>query len=344
MASTSNAYHSTQAHILAVLSVTAVLVGLVSLSHYARLSATLLQPLQSALSFSTSNSTAHAHTPLHARPNLTIRCVLYDRPPRTGSTTVSNALATCLHKRGFRVNSFVRPDDRNASIARGLGLLATERDARSRDRRRDVAIVASHVWMTPEDVGLLRQHCAHIVYVTSAAAMWERVWSAAKMVSVKERNGNTRLDGRMLDNAAHWLAQSNRPYARFYDAYPWIRLTGPQRMREDGKHMEEIPHEYQPVRTDPPFHPDFVIRKDVLLADLGALLVALGCDRLRPRSTNVHKELDDADDAIAAVKSSVVEAVGHENGSVYAYLMDRTKYNDDGLARISAIMRSSSNA
>lgn len=372
MGPSSSAHYSTQTHVFAILCITALLTGLVSLAHYVRLTTAFLQPAPlffqsptvSNTHAHTFNSTASHTTLVHqasvengaddGNPNrasdpatagvgkIAVRCVLYDRPPRTGSTTVSNALATCLRKRGFKVNSFVRPDVRNTSIARGLGLHppSSADDASDQARmRRDYALVATHVWMTQDDVDLLRDHCEHVVYLTSAAPMWERVWSAAKMVSVKERNGNTKLDSGMLHRAAEWLNRSDRPYAQFYNVYPWIRLTGPQRMRDDGKHMEEIPHLYEPVAIDPPFHPHFVIRKDALLDDLAALLAALGCKRLQPRSTNVHRELDRADTAIAAVKKSVVEAIGHENGSLFNYLSERSASNDRGLLTISSIMR-----
>lgn len=360
--------HSSRAHVFAILCFTAVLSGLVTLVHYGRLSNTLVRTgsfsSQSSILNTDGTSTVQLATAAYTRhadetvvdahdivtnnktfetnhdAKLNNRCVLYDRPPRTGSTTVSSALSTCLRKRGFIVNSFVKPDIRNTSIARGLRLTTSSDKPGSRTGRiHDYAIVVSHVWMTEEDIRLLRENCGEVMYITSTAPMWERVWSAAKMVSVKERNGNTRLDRGMLDNAAKWLSESNRPYARFYDVYPWIRLTGPQRLREDGKHMEEIPHQYEPVRIHPPFHPDFIITKQALLADLGSLLIALGCKKLQPRSTNVHQELDDAFHAIDTVKRSVVDAIGHENGSSHAYFSERYKHNTDGLERISAIMR-----
>lgn len=359
--------HSSRAHVFVILCITAVLSGSVMLIHYGRLSKTFLRTgsfsLQSSISNTDDTHVAQLATAqtrntdesvIDIRDNvadnktfetiynakLTNRCVLYDRPPRTGSTTVSSALSTCLRKRGFVVNSFVKPDIRDTSIARGLGLITSNGKSSTRsDRTYDYAIVVSHVWMTEEDIQLLRENCGEVMYITSTAPMWERVWSAAKMVSVKERNGNTRLDRGMLDNAAKWLSESNRPYARFYDVYPWIRLTGPQRLREDGKHMEEIPHQYEQVHIHPPFHPDFIIRKESLLADLGSLLIALGCKKLQPRSTNVHQELDQAIHAITTVKNSVVEAIGHENGTSHAYLSERSEYNANGLERISSIMR-----
>lgn len=334
-----------------------VLAAIASLHYHAKLSTTVLESVSNTITTTDMKNVRNTNDDMNKFPKewlnqnvseinfksmfgkeeelkLTSRCILYDRPPRTGSTTVSNALAACLYRRRFKLNSFINPDFRNEAIPRALRLSRSP----SRTHHSDFAIVSSHVWMSQHDVDLLHMHCGDIIYITSTAEMWKRIWSAAKMISVKERNGNTKLDRERLNQAVYWLNKTNHPYAQFYDVYPWIRLTGPQRLREDGKHMEEIPSQYEIANIEPRFHPDFVIRNDHLLHDLSSVLTALGCRRLRPRSTNIHKEIDIADDAILSIKKSVIDAIGNENGSVYSYLMDRSKYNQEGLKRISSIM------
>eukprot|EP00177_Eucheuma_denticulatum_P006824 GFKZ01012414.1.p1 GENE.GFKZ01012414.1~~GFKZ01012414.1.p1 ORF type:complete len:284 (+),score=31.56 GFKZ01012414.1:434-1285(+) len=216
----------------------------------------------------------HTHIPLHPTP---VRfsttppnpphpfCVVYDRPPRTGSSTVAAALRICLQSHGFHQPELLSRPQRHHLVAQMLSL-----------PHQRVALVSHHVYISRHDIDLLRQGCQRLFYVTSASGMRGRVWSAIKY-SLVGRRYNGEIAGKVLRRARHW-AMVNKRWEPYLEHYPYL-VPG-----ADGQHEEGWG-----VRFGERLIPDYVIRKDNMDEELAAMLKQLGCDQKKVVNRNVHR-------------------------------------------------------
>lgn len=177
------------------------------------------------------------------------RCFFYDKPPRTGSTTIARVLSVCLEKKGYTGLSKPISDYGQDEVVRNmLDKTGTLKSA-----------VLKHVMLSDDDIRLLDTQCEVLFYLTSCRSMKERVASKAKY-SMTKKHGNSSLTKEQYSTAIRRAVGDGSTEPELED-YPY---TGKGSMR-----------------------PDYVIRTDDFDDDLGALLRALACD-ISYTSLNVH--------------------------------------------------------
>lgn len=254
-------------------------------------------------------------------------CIVYDKPMRTGSSTIATALRECAAHHAWQVPPWAEEGSFHAAISGALHALRAHTP---------VALVSSHMWMGQSDVTQLRTRCDALVYITSCAPLHEQLWSAAKMLSTVRKTGNTSLNDAQTESALHWLRLHSTAYARLYEWYPYIAMTEPMRRQVDGR-FPDLPPAFHRATVTQPLIADYVVRKGTLQADLGALLRALGCaaDGAMQRR-NVHASLRERDGRMGAVLDARVRAVsGVADGDTYTRLMRiALERNAAGLERI----------
>lgn len=185
-------------------------------------------------------------------------CVIYDKTPRTGSSTVSGALRNCLQsslKFSFPIITKEIAYDR--MISHTLNWTS--------DR---VALAGSHFKMPPEEIIQLRRSCRWMFYITSTRTMTERIASRAKsFVSSGKTYMNTSLSTTQMKEA-------------------WDRAIKMIDEGEDEKRMERYPFDGWVLS------PDYIIRSDFFGGDLSDLLQAFNCSGSF-YSKNMHALEDD---------------------------------------------------
>lgn len=176
-------------------------------------------------------------------------CVFYDKPPRTGSTTIGNALTHCLEQKGYTsLDKPISSFGRDEVVIKML----------SKPGRKKSAVV-KHMRISNEDVIRLQHGCNHILYLTSCRAMKERIASKAKY-SMTRRHGNFTISPELFSKVLK-KALNDEATESYLESYPF---TGNLTME-----------------------PDYIIRAESLKEDLDILLRALGCSSIYP-SANVH--------------------------------------------------------
>ncbi len=190
------------------------------------------------------------------------RCVIYDRPFRTGSTTIDVTLGICLDYKGY---ANVRPllgENRTNGITYMLGFNELNRSS-----------VRPHIFMNRKDHDRIINGCDCLLYVTSTARMVDRVISRFKY-NLIEGHGNSTYNLRKLNKKVkrHLKGRRYRIHAdeEEYTNYPYVK---------------EKVSEYERIV------PQYVIRKEYLTEDLTALLNALNCEGLPIFSDNIHSTL-----------------------------------------------------
>lgn len=186
-------------------------------------------------------------------------CFVYDRPPRTGSTTVSRALKSCLLAQGFRQPLL---ESRWVRILLVTRMLALDDDK--------VGLISKHMYMNGEDIRRMRAECGKLVYVSSCKPMRERLWSAAKY-RFSDGNVNSSLTEEMKESAVTSVAKDMKTEP-FLEDYPYLGKDERANGTPESERMT----------------PDYVIRAEFMDDDLGKLLRALGCESGFD-SKNVHK-------------------------------------------------------
>lgn len=261
--------------------------------------------------------------------NLRTKCVIYDRPMRTGSTTTTTYLLRCFRHHGFTIDSHQIGNARVRAIPHALELQSPNQM---------YAIARGHIWINENDVQLLRRRCDDVIYITACAPLWEQLWSAAKMLSRKRMNGNTTLSESDGKRALDWLRENAEGYIRLCEFYPFINLTKPLELQSDRRYPD-LPPSFERAEISTPFTPDFVIRKHHLSEDLPKLLRAFGCDDTIQSAKNVHhveKEDGEVSDISYEAKVRAISGVGE--GETYKRLMNMAQSNDNGVRRIREIM------
>ncbi|CAN8075095.1 unnamed protein product [Agarophyton chilense] len=200
------------------------------------------------------------------------KCIVYDRPPRTGSTTIGRALELCLRSAGYVQQPLPKGKkggERRAGAIRQM--LAADR---KEDRR---ALLTRHIYVSEADMQLIRWTCDDFLYITSTAPMKERLWSAAKHLLAR-RHGNTTSEWLDKARAAQVVRRQAFKVGELRSVnelnwYPYLTAGG-----------EEAAVKRKLIA-------DYVIRKASLQQDLGRLLEAFGCDASFT-TRNVHEDDD----------------------------------------------------
>lgn len=180
------------------------------------------------------------------------RCFIYDRPPRTGSSTISDALETCLRGKDYVLAYARTQEERQFVVSHMLQFRRTTRGA-----------VHSHVYMNQNDTTFIRQVCDIVLYVTSTNPMIRRIVSQVKY-SLFEGHGNASVSTSDVISALQ--TRDFTKYEEFLERYPYV---------------------YQEVNVRNQLIPDYIIRATQLEYDLTRLLRALRC-RDKLESQNVH--------------------------------------------------------
>lgn len=193
------------------------------------------------------------------------QCIFYDKPPRTGSTTVARALYECLQSKGYTgITTPINSLERDEVIPDMLSHPGYRKSA-----------VRKHVTVTPEQIRELWDSCNRLLYITSTRSMKERIWSKAKYrMTPKHRSSN--LTDEQATKALRFALKDN----------------------ETEERLEQYP--FSASSTD--IEPDYVIRADSLHDDLNRLLHSLQCP-VDYTDRNVHKVKGEEEaDAIQAAK------------------------------------------
>lgn len=192
-------------------------------------------------------------------------CLLYDKAPRTGSTTIARSLAKCWKSiSNFHVT--MREGRFSTAIPT---LLKTP-------YRKIVALVGSHFSISGNDILSLKSKCENILYVTSTRRMSERLWSEAKyIVTNADIRHNSSLTAANIPHA--WTTLFNRlsksePY---FENYPFVSSYD---------NVENIASNQNENWLDP----GYIIRTDYMKDDLSMLLRAFGCGDNNIQVTNMH--------------------------------------------------------
>lgn len=184
-------------------------------------------------------------------------CLIYDKPYRTGSTTISHALRSCW----TTLRARMRHD-------RWSGLRESESGYISRMLRSEfpiVGLVGLHFRISEEEIEELRTYCNLYVYITSTRCMRERLASEAKFHSLESSSVHT--------NYTLSRRQTRRAQSRVTE--------------HDWSNTELIYEQYPFQEGRAVLKPSYIVRNERLVDDLHALLNAFGCPS-HFVSVNVH--------------------------------------------------------
>lgn len=207
-------------------------------------------------------------------------CLIYDKPPRTGSSTISNALRKCWMNYGYKF-PYPSPDDYNKTISMMLDLPSNR-----------VAVTGVHFSMTASEIWSIKQTCDQKFYVTSTRPMKERIISKAKFqVSGGQTHTNTTLSIEELARAMELAKKDNTTEERL-EKYPF---------------------------TNEKVDPDYVIRSEQFLQDLRSLLHLFHCQEdiytknLHVVNETVSTESDDGKILIPPYNETVEIPLGYND-------------------------------
>ncbi len=187
------------------------------------------------------------------------RCVVYDRPFRTGSTTIDRTLGICMDYKGYVGVRNLRDDNRTNGIHYMLGFSELNRSS-----------VRPHIFMNRKDHDGIMRGCDCLLYVTSTARMADRVISHFKY-NLIEGHGNFTYNLHKLNKLVNRHLKGRR-----------------QRIHADEEKYTNYPYVKEKVSEYERIVPQYVIRKEYLAEDLTALLNALDCGGLPIFSDNIH--------------------------------------------------------
>ncbi|CAN8077081.1 unnamed protein product [Agarophyton chilense] len=246
-------------------------------------------------SLSTRNTSKLPDLPSSPAEHLT--CVVYERPPRTGSTTIGEALERCLLHLGYKQPVWKGFQARSMVIS----------DMLQQPYERVMA-VTRHFYMNGTALRQLRNRCESLLYITSTATMKQRLWSLVKYRQL-QTHGNTSLSKEQVQLAIEELKRE-KAQIKILNSYPYLYSNGTA----------------VDVEGDERIVPDYVIRKSMLVDDVSDLLHAFGCSS-RVISQNVHRARHD----------EVLDAIDiDDNDSLHTRLLQRAEErNEFGLKKAS---------
>lgn len=167
-------------------------------------------------------------------------CLIYDRPERTGSTTISHSLYPCWHEK-FGVRHYDGP---NSAGRAAIKMLDSNQSV--------VAHGLRHIYFSDRDCLSIYHNCKQIFHVTSTRPMSARLASFAKVFALQNDYGrNFSVSTSHSRKAARLLTKVGRCLEHTYE-------RGVYR----GKRKIKV---------------DYVVRHQLLNDDLSALLRAFDC-------------------------------------------------------------------
>lgn len=187
------------------------------------------------------------------------RCVIYDSPQRTGSSTIRGALEDCF---AGKDHYFSFPKVENHQENRIQKTLNEEHE--------NYVSVVGHIRISKADIKMIKNRCKKVFYITSAAPLLERMRSMLKYRQTAG-HGNSTLSSDFLKTP---LNESTLKFIRYKEEF-----------------YNAFPHNKQGLSEKDRLVPDYVIQKKTLMDDLGSILSSFGCDPSTFVSTNIH-ELD----------------------------------------------------
>lgn len=192
-------------------------------------------------------------------------CLLYDKAPRTGSTTIARSLAKC-----WKSISNIHVTIRKGRFSTAIPMLLET------PYRKVVALVGSHFSISGEDILSIKSKCENVLYVTSTRCMYERLWSEAKyIVSEADIRHNSSLAAENIPHAWTTLFKRLSKSEPYFENYPFISSY------DD---VENI----VPGRNGNLLVPAYVIRTEYMQDDLSLLLRAFECGENDIQATNIH--------------------------------------------------------
>lgn len=217
-----------------------------------------------------------------------MRCIIYDRPPRTGSTTVYKYLDRCLAGRGYGsslrtyrgVHDHALLDYFNKHISSSSTSSSFVNNNTKPITKK--SLITRHLAVLPaSSLQTTLSHCTLLLYITSTRPIRERLLSKlkyelpdhtrpGKIIAEKRRKVDAvSLHKSMRDRLAHNMS-SLFPAEMYYEAFPAV---SPPSMANS---------------VAPLFVPDYVIRSNRFMSDFKALLDALRCPT-KFQGANVHR-------------------------------------------------------
>lgn len=191
-------------------------------------------------------------------------CLLYDKAPRTGSTTVARSLENCWKSiRGIDITN------RDERFDTGITMLLET------PYRQVTALVGSHFTISISDTTAMQSKCENVLYFTSTRTMSERLWSEAKyFVSEATAKRNTSLA--VDDVPLVWFTLFERLYESelYLENYPFVKSY-------------KNPGTFSRNLIDQMIVPSYVIRTEHMYRDLSFLLKAFQCSDENIRVTNM---------------------------------------------------------
>lgn len=236
---------------------------------------TIQSPKGSNINMTTSHITTMI-TDDEIRPSI---CLVYDRPPRTASSTAGLALQQCWSQRGFYIANQVRVNFKK-TVAYMLS-----------SRQMFVAAASNHVYFDNGQYDLLLNRCDQLFYVTSTRPMKDRLISYA--LGTIERHTYT------LDRN---ISISEKDIA-----------TAEKLLRKKGRRMEESLENYpyrKRANQESEIRPDYIIRHDFFAEDLSNLLDAFSCES-HFQSVNVHHMKDGEENLQTESEFDAAERLKH---------------------------------
>lgn len=202
------------------------------------------------------------------------RCVLYDRPPHTGSTTMMITLQSCMKAKGYRI--FATTHGKEAIRAR-LGSFLKDGNTRR-------AMSSGHLQINKSEADDMLQSCPNLFYITSTRPMPDRLFVWAKQMV------------------------ANRTDVRFQNLLRKVKrslISG--EMFEMEKYFEKYPY-VEAIAESERLTPHYVIRSSHFEDDAKPLLDALNCSGFL-QSGNRHSILakDWDEGQVRTISKQVVE-------------------------------------
>lgn len=191
------------------------------------------------------------------------KCVFYDRPPRTGSSTISNALHDCMIQKDFSSVGGHSKSGRNYVMSEMLNF--------STDFR---ASVRGHIVLSYNDTLKLKKYCDEYLYISSISPIIKRVVSQVKYSMFHGHHNQT----------INIVSLVNRMKVR-----DTVIIQGQEAF------LESYPYDVNDtiISEENRLQPHYIIRRDQLVDDLTALMGAMNCEGISLQSRNVHPIISD---------------------------------------------------
>lgn len=267
-----------------------------------------------------------AHPFIQNPHNLTLtskaayQCFLYDRPQRTGSSTMVFALRECiLNTLNFSESLYPNRFIKNEQIQRLFALATIDRNLKR-------AVVSNHVHMAGNDVNLLRSNCKSLLYVSSTRPIMDRLWSRAKYHEMQKASRDRDKTGFFLLNTRNESVTE----AQFEAAISQKEkiIIKHELALENFPYMDRFENEVLLGKGER-IVPDYIVRNGLhgfYNQDLTMLLSALGCStNFTP--ANQHPNY-------GGMKGSYADYVPRKGDALYKRLMRiASSGNEHGLRR-----------